>query len=176
MVIEGIDKPRDMDIIGYGPPTKGGPIIRIRRYASEYADATVKLARRMHTESKYAHKRFDEGAVRQFLSHIDNERLAGFLAVHKQQGLIGFYALDIGPCIFSYNRIATGIALYVIPEMRHTIAFAGLMRAGERWAAKRGAMAIVEGISAAHDPAKAARAFNKLGYETTGVMLHKELP
>jgi GNAT superfamily N-acetyltransferase len=148
--------------------------LRIAGYHPQYAQETIALAKRMHADSTYAHVPFDETAVEQFLSYIDQWRTAGFLALHNTHGVVGFIAVQLSPLIFAQGYVANELVLYVTPEMRHTKAFAGLVVKAERWAEARGARGIISGASGAADPDKAVRAYAKLGYSRTGILLSKE--
>jgi GNAT superfamily N-acetyltransferase len=135
---------------------------------------TIKLAKRMHDESVYAGKSFDEAAVWQFLKCIDDKHVGMYMADHTNHGIIGFAAANVLPCMHSFEKIGQGIVMYVVPGHRHTLAFAGLLRTTENWTKKQGATCFLGGISASADPMRASRAYKKLGYVETGIMLRKD--
>ena len=133
------------------------------------------LAVRMHQESKYAHIPLSHASVYEFLSSIQGSKTEAFVADHTLHGIVGFVAVTLMPLVFAPTHLAHDLALYVAPEFRHTLAFAGLIRAAEQWAKRHNAQSIIFGISAPHDPARAARAYKKLGYVEVGVSMRKEI-
>jgi GNAT superfamily N-acetyltransferase len=133
------------------------------------------LAELMYGESKYTHKPFMRESVYEFLEMIDNNTLVGYIAEHNQRGIVGFICLAQMPYIFTGGIFVHDLAFYVMPEMRHTLAFAALLRAAEKHANDVGADAVMLGITAPHDVSKTARAYNKRGYQTFGVFMRKEL-
>ena len=155
---------------------KPGPRPSIRRYdhVNDYLPIQH-LSVRMHQESKYAHIPLSYASVYEFLSSIQGSNTEAFVAEHIKHGIIGFVAVMLMPLVFSPAHLAHDLALYVAPEFRHTLAFAGLIRAAERWAKRHNAQSIIFGISAPHDPARVARAYKKLGYVEVGVSMRKEI-
>jgi GNAT superfamily N-acetyltransferase len=150
--------------------------IRIRTYKhhNDYA-RVLTLAELMHGESKYTHKTFMRENVYEFLEGIDNNTLIGYIAEHDQRGIVGFICLTQMPYIFTGGFFVHDLAFYIMPEMRHTLAFAALLRAAESYAKSAGADAVMLGITAPHDVTKAARAYSKRGYQTFGVFMRKEI-
>lgn len=150
--------------------------IRIRTYkhSNDYSHVLT-LAAAMHNESKYTHKPFMRDAVYEFLERIDNTTLIGYVAEHNQRGIVGFICVTQMPYIFTDGFFVHDLAFYVVPEMRHTLAFAALLRAAEDYAKSAGADAVVLGITAPHDVSRTARAYTKRGYQTFGVFMRKEV-
>jgi GNAT superfamily N-acetyltransferase len=150
--------------------------IRIRTYkhSNDYA-RILELAELMHSESKYTHKPFMREAVYEFLERIDNFTVIGYVAEHHERGIIGFISVTQMPYIFTGGFFVHDLALYVVPEMRHTLAFAALLRAAEDYAKSAGADAVMLGITAPHDVSRVTRAYSKRGYTTFGVFMRKEL-
>lgn len=171
-----LDKPASADIIGHRPPERGRVSIRIRKYRHQNDYARIhELAERMHAESKYAHKPFSHDTLHSFLEQIDDVSTTGFVADHKKHGIIGFLCMTTLPYLFTPGTFAHDLALYVVPEHRHTLTFAALVRAGERWAAECGADAVMFGVSGPHNVERATRAYQKMGYAQWGVFLRKEV-
>ena len=149
---------------------------RIASYTVDDLPQVLELAKLMHAESRYAGMPFDEPTVREFLTHgVTNVRATAFVARHSTGSIIGFMGVVLIPYVFTPQFLATDTALYVKPEYRHTMAFAGLIIAAERWARMRGAHNMLLGVSAPKDVAKVCRAYHKLGYKDWGVMLYKEI-
>lgn len=148
--------------------------IRIYKHNNDYA-RILELAELMHSESKYTHKLFMREAVYEFLERIDNFTVIGYVAEHHERGIIGFISLTQMPYIFTGGFFVHDLALYVVPEMRHTLAFAALLRAAEDYAKSAGADAVMLGITAPHDVSRVTRAYRKRGYTTFGVFMRKEL-
>lgn len=150
--------------------------IRIRTYkhSNDYSRVLL-LSELMYNESKYTHKPFMREAVYEFLERIDNNMLIGRVAEHNERGIIGFISLTQMPYIFTGGFFVHDLAFYVMPEMRHTLAFAALLRAAEDYAKSAGADAVVLGITAPHDVSRVARAYHKRGYKTFGAFMRKEL-
>ena len=171
-----LDKPASAGIIGHRPPARGHVSIRIRKYKHQNDYARIhELAERMHAESKYAHKPFNHDTLHSFLEQIDDVDTVGFVADHREHGIVGFLCMTALPYVFTQGVFAHDLALYVVPEHRHTLAFGALVRAGERWAADRGADAVMLGVSGPHNVERATRAYHKMGYAPWGVFLRKEI-
>lgn len=150
--------------------------IRIRKYHHQSDYARIhELAERMHSESKYAHMPFNHDTLHSFLEQIDDVNTTGLIAEHKTGGIIGFLCMTQIPYVFTHGAFAHDLALYVVPEYRHTLAFAALVCAGERWAAECGADAVMLGVSGPHNVERATRAYRKMGYAPWGVFLRKEI-
>lgn len=163
-------------IIGHGPTGSRAMMIRIRKYRHQNDYARIhELAERMHGESKYAHMPFNHDTLHCFLEQIDDVSTTGFVADHKEHGIVGFLCMTTIPYVFTQGAFAHDLALYVMPEHRHTLAFGALVRAGERWAAACGADAVMLGVSGPHNVERATRAYQKMGYAPWGVFLRKEI-
>lgn len=150
-------------------------MIRIRRYARDDRNQVLQLCEQMHAESRYSHLTFSEETVCDFIDqHVTGVSIQAFVANHNKAGVVGFVCMSLMPYIFTPGNTAIDLALYVKPAYRNTLAFAGLVRAGERWAIDNGAHSVMFGVSAPSDVQKACRAYRKLGYKDWGVILRKE--
>lgn len=146
-------------------------------------DATVddvaevlELCRVMHAESKYASIPFDNATtLRTLHDAISDPMQTLIIAERRGECIVGFVGMTMMQYHFSPKLIAMDSSMYVLPQYRHTLAFAGLLRAAERWAILKGSHSILFGLTAAPDTEKAMRAYCKMGYAEWGVTLRKEL-
>ena len=151
-------------------------MIEIRTYDNNKdANVVLQLAKSMHQESKYKSITFDEDVMKHFLSiGIDHLSTETFVAVHHIDGIVGFICLQSIPYIFNNARMASDIAVYVMPKYRASGVFVLLVDKAEQWCRAHHVHSMVFGITAPEDVARIERAYKKMGYKSWGTMVRKE--
>lgn len=94
---------------------------------------------------------------------VDNDNVIGFLI-----GSLSEYGFHTD--LFAYDRL-----VYVTPDRRGGIAARTLVTEFERWAKQKGAARVLLGVTTGTRNKATERFYNKLGYETVGVLTMKEV-
>lgn len=87
----------------------------------------------------------------------------------------GFMMGAMAPIAFIDGWYAFERMLYVSPEKRGSVAASLLVGAFEQWARDRDALYILLGTTTGVRPERTERFYNKMGYNTVGVLTMKEL-
>lgn len=129
--------------------------------------ALIRLGRTMHAESWYRYLPFNEQKLRGLFAHLLEH---GFAYVHESvEGEIdgGFLGLLTEPW-FGNGRIASDLALFVLPSKRGgTIPFK-LLRTFVAWAKERQADEVTLGISTGVRVEETERLYAHLGFTRVG--------
>lgn len=88
--------------------------------------------------------------------------------------VIGFFVGSIAHYGFHDSRFAYDRLLFVSPTVRGSVAARMLIRAFEKWATGMGASRILLGITTGVHTERTEKFYNKLGYDTVGVLTMKE--
>lgn len=96
------------------------------------------------------------------------------VAVHDDR-VIGFMIGEVAPYGFHDTSFAYDRLLYVSPDRRGGAAARMLIAAFEQWAQDKGASRILLGITTGTHTDATERFYNKLGYNTVGVLTMKEI-
>lgn len=98
-----------------------------------------------------------------------------FVATDGRQ-IVGFMWAAIQAHVWTADRVASDLVLYVSPEHRNATVACGLVGAFEEWAKACGAKAIHVGANSGIFQDKAASAlYTHLGYEPGGANFYKQL-
>ncbi len=144
-----------------------------RHYRPADAEQVLELAQRSHAESRYSVLPFDRAAAQRYVNVLDGDKAAGWVVENSKGQIIGFTCMQMMPFVFNSVPNPVNVITYVVPEMRHTSAFAKLITAAERWARKR-ATHMSLGISGPEDVDRVVRGYEKMGFVRGGVFMRKE--
>lgn len=137
-------------------------------------DALIRLGRMMHAESWYHYLPFNEEKLRGLFAYLMEH---GFIRVHESsEGEIdgGFVGLLTEPW-FGNGRIASDLALFILPARRGgTIAFK-LLRAFVAWAGERQVDEVTLGISTGVRVEETERLYEHLGFTRVGGLFKMRL-
>ena len=133
----------------------------------------IELGEAMHRESRFSHMIYSPEKVEAMLLRI-MER--GFLRVVERDGeIIGGFAGVLEEHWFSYAKIATDIALFVLPDRRGGMAAAALVNAFVAWAIEKRADLIDIGVNTGVRTYETARLFERLGGRSAGLLYTWEI-
>ena len=133
----------------------------------------IELGEAMHRESRFSHMIYSPEKVEAMLLRI-MER--GFLRVVERDGeIIGGFAGVLEEHWFSYDKIATDIALFVLPDRRGGMAAAALVNAFVAWAIEKRADLIDIGVNTGVRTYETARLFERLGGRSAGLLYTWEI-
>lgn len=132
------------------------------------------LAKAMHSESpRFRGVPFHEAKTSRVLRAVI---LAGGALVSKKEGrIVGAICGAVVEHLFSADRYATDLGLFVLKEHRHGGLAAQLIKSFESWAQANGAHEVVLGVSTEVHAERTAQLYQRLGYAPTGYTLRKTL-
>lgn len=138
--------------------------------------AAVRLGEVMWAESSvYGHMAREVGKMIEFAYNARASRHSFFRVAVREDQVVGFFIGEVAPygfhdSVFAYDRL-----LFVTPDRRGGVAARMLIDAFERWAKDKGAERILLGITTGTRTDATEKFYNKLGYDTVGVLTMKEM-
>lgn len=152
-------------------------VIAIRVPDDDQLLAAVRLGEAMWDESpvyRLVSRDTDKMIEFAYIARAD-DRTFFQVAVNGDQHVCGFLVGSIAPYGFHDSVFAFDRLVYVEPDMRGTGVVNALIRAFEAWAWDHGAARIVLGTTTGVNTYATEHLYNKLGYETVGKLMMKEL-
>lgn len=151
--------------------------MRVRLIERGDIEEMIDLVRDMVAESPaYVGVPFSDAAVRGWFVAAVEAPKEYFCAVAEEAGkLIGFMIALAAPMIFSTDKAAYEMGLYVIPRYRGTRAAWKLYTNFESWARSVSCRFSISGVSTGVDTAIRSRFYERLGYSHAGPSFRKEL-
>ena len=129
--------------------------------------AMIGIGREMHAESWYAYLPFDEVKLTATLLRLIDG--SGFLEVYERNGEIsGGMAGICAEMWFCRARIASDLALFVLPGKRGSIAAVRLLERFVQWARWQGASEVNLGVSTNVRKDETGRLYEALGFSHVG--------
>lgn len=132
----------------------------------------LELMSRMHQESpRFRQFEFDGASVLQLIQSPDV-----YCVMYQRDGeIIGFFIGVASPFWFGRQWAGYDLALYIVPEHRGGMAAVRMISAFEQWCKHKGCVTVNVGSSAEISTDLALRLYQRLGYESTGFVAHKEI-
>lgn len=139
-------------------------------YDVSYLPQVMALAREMHAESAaHSFLLLDEDVLaEQFRLSMTVPDAHLLLAVRDGTVLGAMFGVIREP-YFTRERVAYDMAWFMLRSERGSSLAVRLLREFEKWAAKRGAKAVMLGQSTGVDIERTTRLYERLGYATVGV-------
>ena len=128
----------------------------------------------MHNESpRFRHFDFDSEKTAALIGNLITwEHATAFVALSDRQ-IVGMMGGFVAEHMFGPDKVASEVGLYVVPEHRGTTAAVRLLSAFEEWAARKGALDIVLGISTEVAADRTRHLYTRLGYVQSGYLMRK---
>ena len=138
---------------------------------------TVRLGAAMwHESSVYGHMEQDVDLMIEHAYNVRADQESSFLNVAVLDGeTVGFFTGGLSPYGFHRQTFAYDRLFFVTPDKRGGRAARALITAFEVWARQRGAARILLGITTGTRTDATEKFYNKMGYNTVGVLTMKEL-
>lgn len=131
----------------------------------------IVLAHKMHQESSFKNRSFNDDKVRDLLNSPDV-----FLALYKKEGVfIGFILAAVYESFFGDDLSAYDLALFVDPEHRGSFTVVRLIKTYERWAKYKKVTEMYLSQFTGIDIEKTSKLFSKLGFTQLGCTTKKEI-
>lgn len=138
--------------------------------------AAVRLGDAMWAESRvYGDMERSVDKMIEFAYHARASDHSFFHVATHEGTVIGFMIGEVAPYGFHDTSFAYDRLLYVSPDRRGGVAARMLINAFERWAQDKGASRILLGITTGTRTDATEAFYNKLGYNTVGVLTMKEI-
>jgi len=136
--------------------------------------ALVEMGRSMHAESpRFRHLDFSaEKAARFALALISSPEGRAVIA-EKDGHIVGMFLGFVTEHYFGGDRMASDLALYVVPEERGGTAGVRLIKDFEGWARETGAVECVIGVNTGLTVERTKGLLEKMGYAMSGVTMRK---
>lgn len=125
-------------------------------------DQVATLLRAAHDETRYRTRPFNEARATKVLQAVLHSPALFARGIHHDEQLVGLMIGEIADSLWwSSERIATSLALYVLPE--HRGRGAELVRAFLEWAKASGANHVTIGVTAGIDDERAGALLESFG-------------
>ncbi len=143
----------------------------------KHIDECLALGRDMYQESCSKSVRFSRTKLHSLCFFLCNKLVPNFTCYvyEKDNKVVGFIVGQIQELLWSEDKIANEVVFYVSPEHRGSRAAFELISAYEDWAKKQGVKEIYLGSSTKVKTQQVERLYNKLGYDTVGMLTKKEV-
>lgn len=126
----------------------------------------------LHSESeRFRRCRYAPEKVLALMSALMQSANGLVLVVEKDGEVIGGIAATVVEQWYSFDRIATDISVFILPEHRGGTALARLLNAYREWAESRGAVYALAGISTSITVARTQSLYEALGARYVGPMM-----
>lgn len=126
----------------------------------------------LHSESEHFQRcRYASGKVQSFLGVLMQSADGLVLVVEKDGIVIGGIAAMVAEQWYSFDRIATDVSVFILPEHRGGTAPARLLNAYREWAESRGAVYALAGISTSVTVERTQALYEALGARYVGPMM-----
>lgn len=126
----------------------------------------------LHSESEHFQRcRYAPEKVRAFLGALLQSADGLVLVVEKGGEIVGGIAAMVAEQWYSFDRIATDVSVFILPEHRGGTAPARLLNAYREWAASRGAVYALAGISTCVTVERTQALYEALGARYVGPMM-----
>lgn len=136
--------------------------------------AMVALGEIMHAESRYSFMAYDGEKVATTLKTL--MQTGGFVRVHVKDGEIdGGMVGYMGNPWFSGERVASELALFVVPGKRGGMAAWYLLSEFGAWAENQGAKEITLAITTGVKVEETGRMYQRLGFEQVGGVFKRRM-
>lgn len=136
--------------------------------------AMVALGEIMHAESRYSFMAYDGEKVAITLKTL--MQTGGFVRVHVKDGEIdGGMVGYMGNPWFSGERVASELALFVVPGKRGGMAAWYLLSEFGAWAENQGAREITLAITTGVKVEETGRMYQRLGFEQVGGVFKRRM-
>jgi len=136
--------------------------------------AMVALGAIMHAESRYSFMAYDGEKVAITLKTL--MQTGGFVRVHVKDGEIdGGMVGYMGEPWFSAERVASELALFVVPGKRGGMAAWYLLSEFSAWAEAQGAKEITLAITTGVKVEETGRMYQRLGFEQVGGVFKRRM-
>lgn len=126
----------------------------------------------LHSESEHFQRcRYAPEKVQVFLGALLQSTDGLVLVVEKDGEIVGGIAAMVAEQWYSFDRIATDVSVFILPEHRGGTAPARLLNAYRDWAASRGAVYALAGISTSVTVERTQALYEALGARYVGPMM-----
>ena len=138
--------------------------------------AAVRMGAGMWSESLvYKHMEQDIAKMIEFAYTMRADDSSFFMVALRGTEAVGFLIGSLAAHGFHTDMFAYDRLVYVTPDRRGSTVARTLITAFEQWAKDKGAARVLLGVTTGTHTDATARFYNKLGYDTVGVLTMKEI-